>query len=107
MTNTYIIVLITVPSQEVGGKIANKLLEDKLAACVNILPAIDSHYIWKGDIYNDEEVLLIIKSQIDLFEAGIVPAVKSIHPYKVPEIIALPIIAGNPEYLDWIREVTK
>jgi periplasmic divalent cation tolerance protein len=107
MTNTYIIILITVPSKEVGEEIAQKLLEDKLAACVNILPAIDSHYIWKGEICNDEELLLIVKSRFELFKTEIIPAVKSLHPYEVPEIIALPIIAGNLEYLDWIWEVTK
>ncbi len=103
----YIVVLITAPSKDVGEKIANYLLEHKLAACVNIVSAVNSLYTWKGEVCNDDEVLLIVKSRSDLFDTEIVPAVKSVHPYDVPEIIALPIVAGFSEYLDWIQDVTK
>ena len=106
MDNQYSVILITVPSDEVGEKIAVSLLEQNLAACVNILPAINSLYMWKGQAHHDQEILLVVKSRAELFEK-IVPAVKRIHPYEVPEIIALPILMGSQSYLDWIGEETK
>jgi periplasmic divalent cation tolerance protein len=101
-----ILVLITVPSVQVGRQIARRLLEDRLAACVNIVPGMNSLYIWQGAINDDAEALLIVKSRADLFEARLVPAVCSLHPYQVPEIIAVPIQLGLQSYLDWIDEVT-
>jgi periplasmic divalent cation tolerance protein len=102
-----IVVLITAPSKEVGKQIARALLEQELAACVNIISSIDSLYTWEGKICNDEEVLLVVKSRAELFENQLVPAVQAIHPYQVPEIIALPIKMGAKSYLDWIEAVTK
>lgn len=106
MEAEYIIVLITAPSREVGKVITDALLDDKLVACVNIIPAINSFYWWQGDKQSDEEVLLVAKSRAELFHKGIVPAVRASHPYDVPEIIALPITMGSREYLDWIDEET-
>lgn len=103
----YIIVLITVPSKEVGEQVAQHLLEKRLAACVNFVPAIHSLYLWQGEITADEELLLIVKTRADLFEEQLVPAVKAVHPYEVPEIIALPILMGSRSYLDWIEETTR
>jgi len=107
MNNQPIVVLITVPSKQVGERIAEVLLEQKLAACVNIIPGVSSIYLWKGIINRDEESLLIVKSRAGLFEEHILPTVQAIHPYEVPEIIALPVVMGLPGYLDWIREVTR
>lgn len=104
MDKEYIIVLITTPSKEVGEKIANALLEKKLAACVNMMAPIFSLYTWEEEINCDDEVLLIVKSRADLFESDLIPVV---HPYDVPEIIALPIIMGSQDYLGWIDEVTR
>lgn len=101
-----IVVLITAPSEEVGRGIAQALLDNKLAACVNIVAPINSLYLWQGDINDDEEVLLIVKSRAELFEQGLIPAVKEVHPYDVPEIIALPILLGDQDYLDWIEAET-
>lgn len=101
-----IVVLITAPSEEVGRGIAQALLDNKLAACVNIVAPINSLYLWRGDINDDEEVLLIVKSRAELFEQGLIPAVKEVHPYDVPEIIALPILLGDQDYLDWIEAET-
>lgn len=101
-----IVVLITAPSEEVGRGIAQALLENKLAACVNIVAPINSLYLWQGDINDDEEVLLIVKSRAELFEQGLIPTVKEVHPYDVPEIIALPILLGDQDYLDWIEAET-
>ncbi len=104
MDKEYIIVLITTPSKEVGEKIANALLEKKLAACVNMMAPIFSLYTWEEEIHRDDEVLLIVKSRADLFESDLIPVV---HPYDVPEIIALPILMGSGNYLAWIDDVTR
>ncbi len=103
----YSVVLITAPSREVAWAIANPLVENGLAACVNIIAPIESIYSWDGKIQHDEAVLLIIKTRAELVEGQLIPAVKAIHPYDVPEIIALPIQAGSQSYLDWIGSVTK
>lgn len=102
-----ILVLITVPSASVGAEIAQHLLDHKLAACVNILPGIQSFYIWEGAVQNDTELLLVAKTHADIFQEKLVPAVLSMHPYKVPEIIALPVVQGLQSYLDWMDEVTR
>ncbi len=107
MQTEYIIVLITVPSQEVGEEIAAALLGGKLAACVNILPSITSIYAWKGEVQNDREVLLVVKTRAELFHERLVPAVEALHPYEVPEIIALPVVMGSQGYLDWIAAETE
>ncbi len=107
MDEQYIIVLITTPNMEVSEKIANILLEKKLAACVNLVTPMVSLYTWEGEVNRDDEVLLIVKSRSDLFENDLIPVVQDIHPYEVPEIIALPILMGSVSYLDWIDEVTK
>lgn len=103
----HIVVLVTVPSEEVGVQIANTLLESNLAACVNMITPIRSLYTWKGKICDDTELLLIIKSQAELFENQLVPTIQAVHPYEVPEIIALPILMGSKSYLDWIDESTS
>ncbi len=107
MPTDFIVVLITVPSSEVGERIAAALLEKKLAACVNILPGVTSIYTWKGAVQKDQELLLVVKTRADLFQARLVPAVKAVHPYEVPEIIALPVLMGSPDYLDWIAAETQ
>jgi len=106
MPDKPIVVLITVPSREVGEEIARALLEQRLAACVNVLPAMQSHYWWQGDIQQEQEVLLFVKSRADLFESRLVPAVQAVHPYEVPEIIALPVTMGLESYLNWIADET-
>lgn len=106
MNDQAIVVLITAPSQEAARGIANVLLEQKLAACVNVLPGIRSYYTWKGEPQEDQEVLLFVKTRLALFENRLIPAVKTVHPYELPEIIALPIQAGLEGYLKWIEEET-
>jgi periplasmic divalent cation tolerance protein len=107
MNVEYIIVLITSPNQEVSEEITNALLNQKLAACVNMTTPVTSLYTWEGEINHDQEMLLIVKSRADLFENELIPAVKAVHPYDVPEIIALPIIMGSGDYLAWIKDVTR
>ncbi|MDZ4158567.1 MAG: divalent-cation tolerance protein CutA [Anaerolineaceae bacterium] len=105
MSAAHIVVLVTVPSEEIALKVAEILLQQRAAACVNILPGIRSLYIWKDQRCDEQEWLLLCKTRTDQFETRFVPAVKSVHPYEVPEIIALPIIAGSSDYLAWIDEV--
>ena len=107
MPDEFIVVLITAPSLQAGQDIAHLLVENKLAAFVNILPAVHSIYSWKGSIQSDEEVLLLAKSRAELFADRLLPAIKAAHPYQVPEIIALPVLMGLPAYLDWIATETS
>lgn len=101
-----IVVFITAASRSEAEKIAEKLVETHLAACVNILPAIKSVFRWEGKVNQEEEILLIAKSEKACFEK-LQKRVQEIHGYEVPEIIALPIIAGLPEYLNWITAETQ
>ena len=101
-----IIVLVTCGSEEEALKIANTLVEEHLAACVNLVSPIRSIYRWEGKIWNEREWLLIIKTQKQRF-GELEKKVKSLHSYSVPEIISLPIIEGSTSYLNWIKENTK
>jgi periplasmic divalent cation tolerance protein len=103
----YVVVLITAPSIETGKALARAILDARLAACVNILPAVNSMYVWEGEIYDEGEVLLIVKTRANLLDGGLIPIVEKLHPYKTPEIIALPIVKGARKYLEWVGEVTS
>jgi periplasmic divalent cation tolerance protein len=104
MTNARII-LTTAGSQEEAGTIAHALVERRLAACVNIVPRIESVYRWQGKVESATEWLLVIKTQAELFE-GVRDAVKELHSYDLPECVMLEIFAGSHEYLDWIAKNT-
>jgi len=101
-----IIVLVTCGSEEEALKIANALVESRLAACVNLVAPIRSIYRWEERIWDEKEWLLIIKTQRDRFE-DLEKKVKSLHSYSVPEIVSLPIVEGSSSYLNWITENTK
>jgi periplasmic divalent cation tolerance protein len=101
----YLVVFITTSSCEEARKIADALVEQSKAACVNIVPRVNSIFRWKGKIEEAEESLLVIKTRAKLFP-DVVTIVKGFHSYEVPEIIALPIVKGNPDYLKWIDEET-
>jgi len=101
-----IIIFITASSGEEATKIATTLVEEKLVACVNIIPKIHSIYWWEGKVCREDEVMLVSKSTKSLFPT-IMDRVKSLHSYQVPEIISFPILEGLPEYLNWIEDVTK
>ena len=105
MEYSNIVVLISVPSPEVGEIISTSLVEKKLAACVNIIPEITSIYKWQGKIEKDRENLLLVKTRIGLLDQ-IIAEVSDTHPYDLPEVIALPIFAGSQDYLNWIDEST-
>jgi len=99
---SYIQVLTTTGKKEDAEKIAMTLIERRFAACVQIAGPITSTYRWKGNIEGAEEWLCVIKSREDLYR-DVEKAIKSVHPYEVPEIIAIPITAGSGEYLDWLQ----
>ena len=95
------IVLCTVPDRESAERIATALVTERLAACVNIVPGITSIYRWKNRIEKDAELLLIIKTHSAVFDT-LQDSIRKLHPYELPEVIAVPITDGLPEYLDWI-----
>jgi periplasmic divalent cation tolerance protein len=101
----YAIGLVTIDSKEVAKKIALRLVEEKLAACVNIINGINSIYRWKGNIEESEELLLIIKTRKNLIE-DVMIAVKKLHTYTTPEIIFFSIDNGDENYLNWIGQNT-
>ena len=98
---TYIILLITTDTAEEAQQISRVLLEQRKAACINIVPKVDSLFWWDDKLDSARENLLIVKSKASLL-SEVIELVKSVHSYTVPEIIALPIIGGNPDYLEWI-----
>ncbi len=100
------IVFMTAASRQEAQEIAKRLLEKRLAACVQILPEIQSIYRWQGKICDDTEILLTAKTTKELF-AQLVEEVKMLHSYDVPEIIFTAIQDGSPEYMSWLRQVTK
>lgn len=100
-----IVVYITASGEEEAAKIARILVEERLAACVNILKDARSIYRWQGKIEDEKESLMIIKTRKELFDP-LVKRVKEVHSYTVPEIISLPIIEGSEDYMKWLREVT-
>ena len=101
-----IVIFITTGTDGEARRVAEALLEQRKAACVNIVPTVTSLFWWEDRIDSDQESLLIVKSKASLLDE-IVSLVKGIHSYDVPEVIALPIIGGSADYLHWIGEVTQ
>jgi len=101
MNTQYIVVLITAKDKKEAEKISRGLLEAKLIACANIIEGVQSLYWWQGKIDSSQEVLLVLKTKKILFKR-VYTQVKSLHSYQTPEIIALPIIAGSEDYLQWL-----
>ncbi|MDD5765254.1 MAG: divalent-cation tolerance protein CutA [Candidatus Marinimicrobia bacterium] len=99
----YVQVSTTTSSQESAEHIAQTLIEKRLAACVQIIAPVKSVYRWKGNIETAQEWLCLIKTTRGLFEQ-VSQTIRAIHPYETPEIIATPIIDGNPDYLRWILD---
>lgn len=101
----YYIVFITAPKER-AFEIAQMMVREKVAACSNVVENIASIYWWKGKVENDDEALIIAKTTSERFQ-DLLSKVKAVHPYEVPEIIAFPIVAGNPDYLKWIEDSTE
>ena len=98
-----IVILVTAGSLRESKKIARHLVEERLAACVNISAPVRSLYRWKGKVNEDREFLMLIKSSRELF-GEIQAAIRRLHSYTTPEIICLPIVDGSPDYLQWIND---
>ncbi|MBV6518534.1 MAG: cytochrome C biogenesis protein CcdA [Candidatus Brocadia sp.] len=101
-----IVIFITTSSQDEAKKIGQILREENLIACCNIVPSIESIFTWQGRTLHEKETLMICKTREDLFGA-VEKRVRQLHSYDVPEIIALPIIQGSKDYLDWVAQETK
>ena len=101
-----IVILVTTSSIREARSIGGRLVDENLVACANILPRIESIFSWQGKICREGESLMVLKTQAKHFK-NIVKRVKSLHSYSVPEIIALPIIRGSKDYLDWIKKTTR
>ena len=100
-----VIVYITTPKGE-GSRIAKAIVEKRLAACVNVVGSVKSFYWWKGELVEDEEELLIVKTRGIVLDE-LIEFVRGIHPYTVPEIIATRITSGNRDYIEWVRDEVK
>ncbi|CAK0752235.1 Divalent-cation tolerance protein CutA [Gammaproteobacteria bacterium] len=103
MTTDTIVVLCTCPDADTAQTLATTLVARRLAACVNLLPGITSIYRWQGAVESADEHLLVIKTRAPLYPA-LETALTELHPYEVPEVIALPIVQGLPAYLNWVTE---
>ncbi|MDS4027549.1 MAG: divalent-cation tolerance protein CutA [Candidatus Contendobacter sp.] len=105
MSLTPLIILCTCPDQAIAERIAEAVVGERLAACVNIVPGLTSIYRWEGRIQHDAEWLLLIKTRQAVY-SRLEARIRALHPYQVPEIIALPIQTGSAAYLDWIADNT-
>lgn len=99
----HILILTTCPGSISAKKIAQELVSDRLAACVNIVPGIQSYFSWVGKVDSANEHMLVIKTTLDNYTA-LEAKIKKLHPYELPEIIAVPIETGLSAYLDWITK---
>ncbi|MCB1232121.1 MAG: divalent-cation tolerance protein CutA [Verrucomicrobiae bacterium] len=102
----YLLVLCTFPNAEEARQIGTQLIELQVAACVNLIPQIESIYRWKGEIKQESEVMAVIKTTMNNY-AEIEARIRELHPYDTPEVIAVPIERGATSYLNWISEVTR
>lgn len=101
----YGVLMTTAPSRDEAARIAKFLIDEKLAACVQLVP-VESFYVWEGKTQNEAEVLLLVKTRTALFEPAMM-RIKEVHSYSVPEIVGTQFLAGFKPYLDWISEVTR
>ena len=100
---TPLVILMTTPDREEARRIASAVVDESLAACCNIIGAVDSIYRWQGAVEEAHEVLVVIKTTAQRFDA-LRRRITEMHSYDVPELIALPIVEGHPEYLRWLAE---
>jgi periplasmic divalent cation tolerance protein len=96
---------VTASSREEAQKIGRAIVEERLAACANIIDGMQSIYWWQGKLTEDKEAVLILKTRADLVDS-VIERVRALHSYSVPCVVALPILAGNPAYLEWLKAET-
>lgn len=101
-----LVILTNTDDLDHASRMATELVERKLAACVNIVPRIRSVYFWKEEVVQEEEHLLLIKTREDLLEP-LRAAIRELHTYELPEVIAIPVAGGDAAYLNWIRDSTR
>ena len=106
MTTDFVLVLTTLPASADAAGLAARLVEERLAACVNVLPPMESVYRWKARIERDTERQLVIKTAADRVDA-LSARIHALHPYDVPELLVLPILNGSASYLGWITDSTR
>ena len=102
----YVVVLVTTPSLEEGETIARAVLEQKLAACANLVPGVRSLFWWEGRLEEAEEALMVFKTKEEALPK-LIEAVKGLHSYTICEVLGLPIVQGNRPYLDWIEDTVQ
>ncbi len=105
MTET-VVVLVTAPTAEKAAEIARAVVEERLAACGNVVPAVRSIYRWQGKVCDEQEAMLVLKAPRDRLEA-LRDRIVAMHPYEVPEVIALRVEGGDERYLEWIEQSTR
>jgi periplasmic divalent cation tolerance protein len=103
---SYIVIFITVSTVDEAQVISEKLLGERKVACATIVPEVDSRFWWKGNIDQCKECMLVLKTKASMFDQ-VVDMVKSLHSYEVPEIIAMPVVDGNGDYLKWIDDEVR
>ena len=101
MTDKFQVVISTCPTKAFAEQLAGRIVQAELAACVSVIPSVRSYYRWQGQVESSEEVLLLIKSRTDVFDA-LQSMITSQHPYELPEIVAVPITTGSAPYLKWL-----
>ena len=106
MATDVLVVLCTLPPGDAAAGIARAVVEERLVACVNILPGLRSIYAWEGEIQDQAEQLAILKTTVDRFE-DLRTRLLQLHPYSVPEIVALPVADGHLAYLGWVRDSVR
>ncbi len=106
MSKGYLVVLCTCPDRETALRIAEALVDRRQAACVNVLPGLTSVYEWEGTRQCEQEVLAIIKTREEAF-AAVEETIRTLHPYELPEIVAVPLVKGFAPYLDWIHRTVQ
>lgn len=104
MIGRFIIIFMTAPSKKEAERVISALISKRLVACANLIDSVESRFVWKGKTNTAKECLVIFKTEKKLFKK-VAEEIKKLHSYEVPEIIALPIVYGNKEYLGWLDEV--
>ena len=105
MSNVQIL-LSTVESAQTAEKIASTVVEERLAACVNVLPGVSSYFRWEGEIQREQEFMLILKTSTDRLRE-LIERIETLHPYEVPEIVSVPVEEGHQPFLDWVERETR
>lgn len=100
------VILVTAPDADAGAQIGRALVAERMVACVNLVPRVRSIYRWEGRVEEEDEVLLLIKTRADRLDA-VRERVVALHPYDVPEVLALPVAGGSAAYLEWVREEAR